>query len=552
MTTRVEKIVVRKGDPNYDACRRICRNCKCVWNFVAYFIRHILFDNYKLINAFAQQLSIATGEKNPAIDFSKISGLISLPSEADLEKIVQDKCKSAKFISASLSRRTTERCRSQFFTYFVQKKDWVAHPEKYRGKPGLPGYADSYRTAVLASNCFHLKDGLLMLSKAENCGWKPLRVKCFTGKQCTNPPAETAPVVNELRIIPGGNSFTVEVCYDVENQKLFLENQKRARRGLAPLDTPPEQIKKNGRRSKKKSAEPEQPAEPIIPLSLEAVKICAVDMGVENFATAVSIEAGFPTILIKGGEFKSTNRQWNKCYAQLQSLGKNEHIGSITDNRNWRIKDGMHKSSRLLVDWCQALGITDIVFGNNPGWKSRVHMGRRTNQKFVQIPHDTFIRQVEYKAAEVGIRVHRQEESYTSKASALDGDYIPTYGVDDDKAVFSGKRTKRGLYETADHRQINADQNGALCIGIKWAVRNIQGVRCSFVKEILHSNGGRMNRPVPVRFGDLNAPKALKIAALVNGTRSGGKGYAVPRPVPARNPRCVSAGFGSSPRGVKP
>lgn len=77
----------------------------------------------------------------------------------------------------------------------------------------------------------------------------------------------------------------------------------------------------------------------------------------------------------------------------------------------------MHKSSRLLVDWCQALRITDIVFGNNPGWKSRVHLGRRMNQKFVQIPHDAFIQQVEYKAAEVGMRLHRQEESYTSKAS---------------------------------------------------------------------------------------------------------------------------------------
>jgi putative transposase len=40
-------------------------------------------------------------------------------------------------------------------------------------------------------------------------------------------------------------------------------------------------------------------------------------------------------------------------------------------------------------------------------------------------------------------------------------DYIPTYGKDDDKAAFSGKRVHRGLYRTKDGTFLNADVNGA-------------------------------------------------------------------------------------------
>ena len=53
------------------------------------------------------------------------------------------------------------------------------------------------------------------------------------------------------------------------------------------------------------------------------------------------------------------------------------------------------------------------------------------------------------------------EESYTSKASFLDGDDIPTYGESDGKKHFSGKRIKRGLYRSGRNGFINADVNGA-------------------------------------------------------------------------------------------
>ncbi|MFB2894649.1 hypothetical protein ACE1CI_17210 [Aerosakkonemataceae cyanobacterium BLCC-F50] len=56
-----------------------------------------------------------------------------------------------------------------------------------------------------------------------------------------------------------------------------------------------------------------------------------------------------------------------------------------------------------------------------------------------------------------------QEESYTSKASAIDGDEIPIYNADNPKEYqFSGKRIKRGLYRTKEGYLVNADLNGSL------------------------------------------------------------------------------------------
>jgi transposase len=82
-------------------------------------------------------------------------------------------------------------------------------------------------------------------------------------------------------------------------------------------------------------------------------------------------------------------------------------------------------------------------------------------QHFVQIPHARFIDMLSYKAKLVGIQVVLREESYTSVASFLDGDFLPTYGQVETEPVFSGKRPKRGIYRTSTGKQFNADINGS-------------------------------------------------------------------------------------------
>ena len=67
-----------------------------------------------------------------------------------------------------------------------------------------------------------------------------------------------------------------------------------------------------------------------------------------------------------------------------------------------------------------------------------------------------------YKAQLVGINVIVTEESYTSVASFLDGDFIPVYGSQEAKtAQFSGRRIKRGLYKSKIGVKFNADINGS-------------------------------------------------------------------------------------------
>jgi len=78
---------------------------------------------------------------------------------------------------------------------------------------------------------------------------------------------------------------------------------------------------------------------------------------------------------------------------------------------------------------------------------------------------------VQYKAQRAGIEVVLQEESYTSKASFLDGDSLPTYGEEEQTPTFSGRRIFRGLYRSAKGTLLNADVNGAYNI-LRKAVPN--------------------------------------------------------------------------------
>lgn len=104
----------------------------------------------------------------------------------------------------------------------------------------------------------------------------------------------------------------------------------------------------------------------------------------------------------------------------------------------------------------------------NKGWKQQAHMGSRNNQHFVQIPHYSLRQKLKALCENYGIQYIEQEESYTSKASALDKDDIPTYNPDiSTKYTFSGKRIKGGLYCSKDGTVINSDSNGAWNIGRK-------------------------------------------------------------------------------------
>src|SRR6266516_5159659 len=141
-----------------------------------------------------------------------------------------------------------------------------------------------------------------------------------------------------------------------------------------------------------------------------------------------------------------------------------KQMEQITTHRNRQVNYYLHAASKAIIDFLVKEGVGTIIVGKNPLWKQEAGMGRRNNQNFVQIPHARFIDMLTYKATLVGIQVEGREESYTSKASFVDLDPIPTYNPNNDtEYTFSGKRIgkRNRLYRTKDGRKICADVNGA-------------------------------------------------------------------------------------------
>lgn len=79
----------------------------------------------------------------------------------------------------------------------------------------------------------------------------------------------------------------------------------------------------------------------------------------------------------------------------------------------------------------------------------------------MQIPTAKLKERVKQLCEYYGIQFIETEESYTSKASFLDGDFLPTFGAKPEGWKASGKRVKRGMYCTGKGLLVNADLNGA-------------------------------------------------------------------------------------------
>lgn len=197
----------------------------------------------------------------------------------------------------------------------------------------------------------------------------------------------------------------------------------------------------------------------------------AIDLGIDNLAS-VTFSNGVNPLLVSGKKIKSINQGYNRLIAKAQSKllkkqGTSKHIHRLWGNREMKLQSELHRITSFLSQYFDEMCIEKVFVGKNIGWKHNASMGKKANQKFVQIPFNTFISQLKYKCLLCGIEVIEQEESYTSKASFVDGDEIPIYGRIDYKPQFSGKRIHRGLYETKYGFRLNADINGSYNILVK-------------------------------------------------------------------------------------
>ena len=78
-----------------------------------------------------------------------------------------------------------------------------------------------------------------------------------------------------------------------------------------------------------------------------------------------------------------------------------------TRKRNNQMDDFMHKKSRKIVDTCMEENVGVIVIGNHNDWKQNIHLGKKNNQNFVQLPFQKFIKIFKYKAEAVKEQWHR-------------------------------------------------------------------------------------------------------------------------------------------------
>jgi putative transposase len=224
--------------------------------------------------------------------------------------------------------------------------------------------------------------------------------------------------IKEFTILPKNGAFYLEMSYEVEKQKHELDINQAL----------------------------------------------SIDLGTaDNLAACVDTLGN--SLLIDARVMKAMNQLWNKKVSTRKE-GKPEAywdnwLDRVTRKRNHQMRDGINKAAKLIIDHCLKYGIGTLVIGWNDGFKANADMGRLNNQKFVQMPLGKLKDRLKQLCELHGIRYQETEESYTSKASYLDGDSLPKYGEKPEGWKASGKRVQRGLYRSAKGLIVNADLNGA-------------------------------------------------------------------------------------------
>ena len=281
-------------------------------------------------------------------------------------------------------------------SFFNAMNAWKEKPKNYE-MPRPPKYKrkEGIFMLVFTNQQVKIKEGLLIFPKI--VGLK-LNTRIKEG-------------IREVRIIPKGVGYVVEIVYEKEVD--VVERDKS--------------------------------------------RIAGIDLGVRNLVT-IANNIGEEPIVVKGRVVKSINQFFNKEMARLQriyakqGIKKSKRLKKLSVKRERKLRDFIHKVSKFVAEWCAKRNIGRLVIVYNKEWKQEVNLGKKNNQNFVQIPFLMWIQQIKYKAEERGVKVILVEEDHTSKCSFLDCEPI-------EHREYIGKRIK-GLFRSA-RGIINADVNAA-------------------------------------------------------------------------------------------
>ncbi|MDA1814188.1 transposase [Bacillus cereus] len=310
-------------------------------------------------------------------------------------------------------------------SFFKALEQWKKNPEKFTGRPKFPNYSHSTDKRIIE---------IYQVPKVDENGfWMiPMSVafrKKFGSIKIRMPKNLRNKNISYIEIVPKQKGRFFEVHYTYEMHVSQMKKQ---------------------------------------PMTTSNALGC--DLGVDRLVSCVTNTGD--AFLIDGKKLKSINQYFNKTIRNLQQknvengLSKRivtNKIAALWHKRERQIHGYIAQTVGLLFKKVKEFDIDTIVVGYNAGWKQNSHMGKKNNQKFVQIPFHKLIAAIENKCIKEGIRFFKQEESYTSKASFLDKDPVPIWSKDDRTQYrFSGKRITRGLYQSKAGTCIHADINGAL------------------------------------------------------------------------------------------
>lgn len=314
---------------------------------------------------------------------------------------------------------------TNFDSWFKAVKAYQAVPDKFTGRPKLPGFkTKGGRSLIIVDNqTAKLRHGCVVIPCLDK-----LTIKLQ--HQTTNK-------IQQVRIIPAFNKFVVEIVYKTNRAIVYKPD--------------------NGR-------------------------YLGIDPGLDNAFTVGTNVSGIEPIAINGRPIKSINRYYNKQRARLKAIAdiskqprNTKRMYTLSYYRAMKIDRFAHESSKCIVEYALRHAINTIIIGHNKGLKRSSNMGKRTNQNFIGIPHQKMIDNIIYKANLAGIVVLTTKESYTSQTSFIDGeDPIPENGNAARKANGLSpvkRRVYRGLFKANNGNLVNADVNGALQI-IKKVVPN--------------------------------------------------------------------------------
>jgi putative transposase len=179
----------------------------------------------------------------------------------------------------------------------------------------------------------------------------------------------------------------------------------------------------------------------------------SVDLGIVNLAT-VYVEDG-SWYIFKGGSVLAQYEYYGKRVSEVQKVlarhkqKRSRKLKLLYDKRRRFLKHALNSMVRKVMEELREKGVSEVVVGY-PREISRDH-GNKLTVNFWNYSY--VIKRFEVIGEELGIKITKVEESYTSKTCSLCGE-----------AHESG-RVKRGLFRCPRKgKVINADLNGAINI----------------------------------------------------------------------------------------